>query len=883
MPIVPGQLDPVAPRPSSVVYQATQGDTLGGAVGKAATELGSAIVGAAGVVAREAGYLNHIDNERYAKDALTAYNQEEINRLYGTKDAPGFYSLQGDTAVRSSESILGGLADYRKKVAEGLADRPASLRMFNSAADASAMATQRGVMAHTNRERLQAASASSEARIRLASQTAAYEGQDNEVALVTQLGVIRAEIQANADLQGFGPDVVEAQFKARASDTLKNVIGLRGVNDAAGASAMLKKYAPIMDQKDVLSIAEHLRPRLISQEADGAINTDWLVATGGSAVTPEQAKDRIHGNESSRRMSPGIYGDDGAAAGPMQVHPEALADVNKRLGTNYTHAELAAKPKIGKEVGDAYFDIQYEAFGDVAKATAAYNAGPKRVRDAVAALGAQWQRGIPEATRGYVSRVMGGSIPTAGLVYPDRATMEAAIVARTDGNPEQRNAQLSRLSQKFTLLDHQVAGERTQLTKEYNDAEIALRSGRDDVIIPGNRIRSAFDAVRADDMVANLEHARVAGQAFKAAQWATPEEATAIRATLAAPGDPAVAAAQAKTLHHFDAAMAARNQALQGENADPAAYVSAHPLVLGSRDTNSTLTSETAMLVAQRQLGVGEYHLRIATNTQVRDIVDTLHNMDPSKADMGGELDKLAQKYGNNWPRLFGELVKKGELSPSYRALAIAPLAARADLQRALKAQYELKDKFEENVPSAQKTPLRNAIDGAFTEFAETTKAGGIEAGSNMKDAVKTLGTFYALQNIDGDKAGKKAYAALVGDKWDMQGVTRTPKGMMNRVQEAGNGLLRSLTPEALSPIAPSSGGQYNLEELRTRTLGLARAGSWVATPDDEGVQLVVPMINGSYQEIRWADGRPVVMEFNRLPPPVAARFILEGNAVVGP
>lgn len=117
----------------------------------------------------------------------------------------------------------------------------------------------------------------------------------------------------------------------------------------------------------------------------------------------------IHMAESGGSMQPGIYGDGGAAAGPMQVHQAALADVNQRLGTNYTHPQLAADPAVGKQVGDEYHKMLLEQFGgDEAKAAAAYNAGPGRVTAAVQAYGPDWMKGIPQSAQAYVAKVTGG-------------------------------------------------------------------------------------------------------------------------------------------------------------------------------------------------------------------------------------------------------------------------------------------------------------------------------------------------------------------------------------------------------------------------------------------------------------------------------------------
>ena len=124
------------------------------------------------------------------------------------------------------------------------------------------------------------------------------------------------------------------------------------------------------------------------------------LSSGGAPMGGGGVLDRIHMTESKGSMQPGVYGDNGAAAGPMQVHAAALADVNKMWGTNYTHEQLAADPALGKKVGDAYFNMLLPQFGgDERKTAAAYNAGLGRVKAAIAAHGPEWEKGIPDRTR----------------------------------------------------------------------------------------------------------------------------------------------------------------------------------------------------------------------------------------------------------------------------------------------------------------------------------------------------------------------------------------------------------------------------------------------------------------------------------------------------
>ncbi len=129
------------------------------------------------------------------------------------------------------------------------------------------------------------------------------------------------------------------------------------------------------------------------------------VSAGGGILPPAaNLSDAVHQNESGGRMTPGIWGDNNQAAGPMQVHGGALADVNKRLGTNYTHAQLAAEPEIGKKVGDAYLAIQREKYGRDDYAMGAYNQGPGAMDAAIAS--GRGVAGLPGGGPQYVANGM---------------------------------------------------------------------------------------------------------------------------------------------------------------------------------------------------------------------------------------------------------------------------------------------------------------------------------------------------------------------------------------------------------------------------------------------------------------------------------------------
>jgi len=142
--------------------------------------------------------------------------------------------------------------------------------------------------------------------------------------------------------------------------------------------------------------------------APNALSAAPVLATVGQGGTPVSGgfslADAVHQNESSGSMRPGIYGDGGLAAGPMQMHPEALADVNKRFGTNYTHAQLAADPAVGMDAGTKYLHIMQEQFGRPDYALGAFNAGPGAMQNAISS--GKGIAGLPSSTQAYVAHGM---------------------------------------------------------------------------------------------------------------------------------------------------------------------------------------------------------------------------------------------------------------------------------------------------------------------------------------------------------------------------------------------------------------------------------------------------------------------------------------------
>jgi soluble lytic murein transglycosylase len=99
------------------------------------------------------------------------------------------------------------------------------------------------------------------------------------------------------------------------------------------------------------------------------------------------------------------------ARGLMQLMPDTARPLARARGLEFAGGELLDDPGANLEMGAAYFSGLLREFGDPRLATAAYNAGPRRVRDWWSARRGSdveaWVEHIPyDETRGFVKRVM---------------------------------------------------------------------------------------------------------------------------------------------------------------------------------------------------------------------------------------------------------------------------------------------------------------------------------------------------------------------------------------------------------------------------------------------------------------------------------------------
>lgn len=200
---------------------------------------------------------------------------------------------------------------------------------------------------------------------------------------------IRAETYRQAQLLGKSAEWQDAQSRKLTSHAHKTaLLAALEQNDASYADAYLRKRSGQMDADDILAVRAH-----ITKAMDARVG----FAAAGDAI--ERIQPRLQVNEAERAFNIALMAESGGrqfdasgrpltspkgAIGIAQVMPETAPEAAKLAGLPWDEQRYRTDPAYNKAIGLAYFQQQLQDNGgDVAKAYAAYNAGPGRLQKAI--------------------------------------------------------------------------------------------------------------------------------------------------------------------------------------------------------------------------------------------------------------------------------------------------------------------------------------------------------------------------------------------------------------------------------------------------------------------------------------------------------------------
>jgi hypothetical protein len=525
----------------------------------------------------------------------------------------------------------------------------------------------------------------------------------------------------------------------------------------------------------------------------------------------------------------------------------------------------------------------------------------------------------------------------AEMAFPDEQEIVQGTI-RDFPDPYEAQQVIGKIRSRFATLELATKRDRDALSATLPQMEAQALDGHD-IQIPEAQIRHLYPPEKAAELIENLGITKAVGPQFQAVKWGTPEQVQQAEARLSSnlglgganpetsdlpelEGSSEAYKLRQTLLKKFQTAVNQRNAALDGDKADPAAYVAQSPLMqqslaqLGapmppglSQDQQQAIATQRAQKFVQDsisfQQGLGVRNPHVLTRADAAAEATKINSADPATADVGQMLASKAKAYGQAWPQVFGDLVSLGKLSPEYQTLAqIESPTARSDFQRMLKtvaANPKGRESLYDSVGKAGMTSISNdlAINDALKQFAQTAQVPGIRANvdqiEQVHQAVKDLAAFYSLPGGGSTSGGglfshtptalERAASAVIGDKYDFDtsdNYLRVPKtqATLKQVQDYGDALKSGLKPEDLqgarSAITPQSLGIEQsqdqgvnervqrdiispIQAAGSNVLGsIQRTGKWVTNESDNGAYLVAQDENGRNRPVYKKDGSRV-------------------------
>ncbi len=276
---------------------------------------------------------------------------------------------------------------------------------------------------------------------------------------------INASVAALGRMAGKSATWIEAQ--QRSSTSRAHSTALMAALEAGNvdyADGYIKKYKDQLEPNDLLRVQGVITKEMDTRAALDAVHSASAVAL--PTMMPGDA-DRAfnlligtesNGNQFNAQGQP-LTSPKGAI-GVAQVMPKTGPDAAKMAGLPWDENRYKNDPAYNRALGKAYFGQQLRDFdGDVQKAWAAYNAGPKRVQDAEREHGDVWLNFMPAETQAYVAKnsaefAAGGGRPA---LMTELDYVEAAV-AKLGPNPTASREQATRTaaSQRYSQLSRAV-------------------------------------------------------------------------------------------------------------------------------------------------------------------------------------------------------------------------------------------------------------------------------------------------------------------------------------------------------------------------------------------------------------------------------------------
>lgn len=435
-------------------------------------------------------------NQVRLDDALNKTRQQMLDLQYNPQS--GYLNLKGDQALTRPDGVS-LTQEYGDKLNESITDISANLgndaqrRAYQIQADALKTQFQAGVQQHQLGEYREYALSTQTGTMKLGVDGAKLNWNNPDM-IKQNLESVRGAVYRSGSLQGLSANEITANMQQVVSATHSGVIAAALENqNPSYAQQYLQQNKSQMTADDILKATG-----LVNHDLDGRIALGAVQGAVAKMAPLTQPTDMgrltniVQGIESagnSNAVGPYVKGQ-GSAKGSMQV----MDATNVDPGYGVTPAKDNS-PEERARVGRDYLAAMVNQYGNPAQAMAAYNAGPGRLDDALAAAKKEgspenWLLHMPAETQKYVT--VGMAQLNAGGGQPPFPTEAQFIKSAMDSlGPNPRIEQV-RLTQQQAAAQYQI------LTKSRTEqGEQAVREVQQALINNGGNFAALSPQLKA--------------------------------------------------------------------------------------------------------------------------------------------------------------------------------------------------------------------------------------------------------------------------------------------------------------------------------------------------------------------------------------------------
>jgi hypothetical protein len=808
-------------------------------------------------------------NESMTRDALTEYDRQaadlwtNYSNLEGKAAVDGYAAYQAALAKLRTSTIATAPNDAMKLALNDAVTRRSG-QYYAAAGDYRAKQDKAWS--------LQSSASAAEQAINNATLF-----RDNPDIVAQHIAEGEGDVRNQAEIHGWDETTTAVQIAKYRGKAYAEVIQNRALTDPLGAQAMFDSVRGTLDADSQSAIGAYLKPKVLDAKSDALV----AETAGSRGFVPPADRDSlpagmrnnnpgnikyISGSSFRGVVGPSENKDQGDSQMVFATAEDGMTAMVQLARRKYSGGKTTANQLIAGKGGWTPGNTQ--AAANVARSMGLSPDDDLRL-DSPDQMKA-FARGLLRQEHGaasdrysdamIASAVDGGTAAPAMPSGTDKQRAIRDVMAATEGDPDLRQASLSKLNQFYNQQDSMYAQDRAVLERDVKATNEALQFGQT-VAVPEERIRSLLPADDAERVIGTLQRSQMQGQLYNAVKMADPGQISEMRQDLMEGSgtlsemikrtNPLASEAEQFTnrqdaLQAFEAAVKRRDEAIR---ADPARFSLQDPAVRTAMDKATRDPAQFGEYVAQTQafqsrLGIPRSQQRVLTDDQRASMLTQITQADPVAADK--YLIGLQRETGDAWGDVFGDLTRGTDGLPSdLIALGImTDPAGRRSLVSALTQDREKPGTVRGSLPDTAAKDIDTKIEDGMAEFASTfnVAAGGQALGSALVKSAKTLAYSFASQGMSESAATERAISAIAG-QFDVMVSTgeynaRAPKGLGSTMADASNLTRARLTAEDLAPPSDRQ-GLYSPEALSKIALQNAQGGAWVTSPSSDGWTLI--------------------------------------------